>query len=182
MAFSENEFKQIREYPVGYHLSQQFRDKAVEEGCVVYKVVELKSCVLLHYILIVPEGKEDLIDDMAFMTHIYNPEFQKYYVLTEEIISEMSSRRGREEEQSKSIKTEQMDDQTVARLILQGFYPFYSNKLQRFIYFINEDGKLLGTTNDAEYRNKWCREIYYLGAGQLSPKQIDELRKYKIPL
>jgi len=65
---------------VKYKLHLDFRS-LVEQlpGCKVVKVIEIKTCELLQYWFDCPKGAEQQINDMAFMTFIKNPEFQKYY-------------------------------------------------------------------------------------------------------
>lgn len=65
---------------VKYELAFEFR-ALVEKipNCEVRKVIEIKTCEILQYWIDCPKEKEDEIVDMAFMTWIKNPEFQKYY-------------------------------------------------------------------------------------------------------
>jgi hypothetical protein len=65
---------------VKYQLHLDFRS-LVEQlpGCKVVKVIEIKTCELLQYWIECPKEAEQQINDMAFMTFIKNPEFQKYY-------------------------------------------------------------------------------------------------------
>lgn len=70
------------QYPVKYEFAYDFKQLAVEHGCVYKNMIELRCCVLLSCHLDVPKDKEDLINDMAFQTFIKNPEFQKYYDLS----------------------------------------------------------------------------------------------------
>jgi len=70
---------------VNYDLAFRFREMVEElTDCKVNKVVELKTCELLMYVIECPKDREELIFDMAFMTFIKNPEFQKYYKDTKE--------------------------------------------------------------------------------------------------
>lgn len=69
-------------YPVKYEFAYDFKQLAEQNGCIYKNMVELICCKLLLCILDVPEEKKELIDDMAFMTIIKNPKFQKYYDLT----------------------------------------------------------------------------------------------------
>lgn len=65
---------------VKYNLAFEFRALVEKtEGCVVKNVIEIKSGELLQYWIDCPKEKENLITDMAFMTWIKNPVFQKYY-------------------------------------------------------------------------------------------------------
>lgn len=65
---------------VKYPLAFEFR-ALVEKipDCKVKNVIEIKTCEILQYWIECPKEKEDEIIDMAFMTWIKNPEFQKYY-------------------------------------------------------------------------------------------------------
>jgi hypothetical protein len=47
-------------------------------------VIEIISGELLEYWIECPEDLKGQVIDWAFMTHVYNPEFQKYYGHTEE--------------------------------------------------------------------------------------------------
>ena len=65
---------------VQYDLAARFRqDVEAIPDCRVRKVIELITCKLLLYWIDCPDDKIELITDMAFMTFITNPEFQKYY-------------------------------------------------------------------------------------------------------
>jgi hypothetical protein len=65
---------------VKYQLHGEFR-RLVEQlpSCKVVKVIEMKTCELLQYWLECPKETEEVINSMAFMTFIKNPEFQEYY-------------------------------------------------------------------------------------------------------
>ena len=65
---------------VKYALAFEFR-ALVERiaDCKVKNVIEIKSGELLQYWIECPKEKENEITDMAFMTWIKNPVFQKYY-------------------------------------------------------------------------------------------------------
>lgn len=65
---------------VKYALAFEFR-ALVERiaDCKVKNVIEIKSGELLQYCIECPKEKENEITDMAFMTWIKNPVFQKYY-------------------------------------------------------------------------------------------------------
>jgi hypothetical protein len=47
--------------------------------CKIKHIIELKSGQLLQYWIECPANKEDEIKEMAFMTWIKNPVYQKYY-------------------------------------------------------------------------------------------------------
>ncbi len=65
---------------VNYELSTKFRALVERmENCKIFKVVEIKSCKVLLYIIFCPEDKASEITEMAFMTWVKNPEYQKYY-------------------------------------------------------------------------------------------------------
>jgi hypothetical protein len=183
----------MREYPVRYQLSQQFREKIQEVGLVVYKIIEQISQVLLLFIIDVPDDKQEYINDLAFMTHIRNPEFQKYYSLTDEVLEEIKKADEFQEfcqnENKRALEFEKiqkdladMDDQVIVRLILDGCYPFYSRKVNRFIYLIDKDNHIIGTSLRDEFEEKWTRQLIYLGAGQLSDEQKRQIKKHHIAL
>lgn len=65
---------------VKYALAFDFR--ALVESmadCKIKNVIEIKSGELLQYWIECPKEKENEITDMAFMTWVKNPVFQKYY-------------------------------------------------------------------------------------------------------
>src|SRR6185503_8585690 len=69
---------------VKYALVFEFRALVEKEpDCKVRNVIEIKSGELLQYWIDCPKEKDNLITDMAFMTWIKNPIFQKYYHHTE---------------------------------------------------------------------------------------------------
>ena len=180
------DYKWPKEYPVQYHLAGQFLSKALAEGCKQVNVIEQITCNVLLYVLDVPDGKEELISDLAFMTHIKNPKFQKYYTLTPELLAAMerdfeihvSSRMEKEEPKIANIQTEAMDDQVLVRLILAGQYPFRSKDGTRWMYLYNDKIKRYFGSKDPDTFNKyWTREIYYLGEGQLSDNQLTKARE-----
>lgn len=65
---------------VKYALAFEFR-ALVEQlpGCKIINVIEIKNCEYLQYWIECPKEQENKITDMAFMTWIKNPVFQKYY-------------------------------------------------------------------------------------------------------
>jgi len=71
--------------PTKYALSFKFRE-LVERNrdCKVINVIETKCMEVLTYIITCPDEKRELISDMAFMTWIKNPKFQKYFEETAE--------------------------------------------------------------------------------------------------
>jgi hypothetical protein len=65
---------------VKYALANDFRSMVENiANCKVQNVIEIKSGELLQYWIDCPKEKENEISDMAFMTWIRNPIFQKYY-------------------------------------------------------------------------------------------------------
>ena len=65
---------------VKYALAFEFRTLVESMAdCKVKNVIEIKSGELLQYLIECPKEKENEITDMAFMTWINNPVFQKYY-------------------------------------------------------------------------------------------------------
>lgn len=70
-----------KEFAVQYKLAYEFQRKAVEMGCKYFNMTEHIHMELLFCDLEVPKSKLELLDDMAFMTFISNPKFQKYYEL-----------------------------------------------------------------------------------------------------
>ena len=65
---------------VKYALAFEFRALVEQmQDCKIKNVIEIKSCELLQYWIECPKEKENEITDMAFMTWIKNPVFQKYY-------------------------------------------------------------------------------------------------------
>jgi hypothetical protein len=65
---------------VKYALAFEFRALVERmQDCKVKNVIEIKSGELLQYWIECPKEKENEITDMAFMTWIKNPVFQKYY-------------------------------------------------------------------------------------------------------
>ncbi|HRN86919.1 MAG TPA: hypothetical protein PK863_06435 [Candidatus Dojkabacteria bacterium] len=85
---------------VKYGLAFEFRRLVEQEAnCSILKVIEIKSGELLQYWIDCPKEKENLITDLAFMTWIKNPVFQKYYhetkafqEIAQDYISEQCSR------------------------------------------------------------------------------------------
>ncbi len=65
---------------VRFALAYEFR-ALVEQipNCKIINVFEINQGNLLQYWIECPKESEDLIVDMAFMTWIKNPVFQKYY-------------------------------------------------------------------------------------------------------
>lgn len=58
----------------------EFRDKlSLESDCKIINLREWISGELLQYIIQCPIEKESYITELAFMTFIQNPKFQKYY-------------------------------------------------------------------------------------------------------
>ena len=74
------QYRELLCLTVKYHLAFEFR-KLVEriKDCNINNVIEIKSGELLQYWIECPKEKENEITDMAFMTWIKNPVFQKYY-------------------------------------------------------------------------------------------------------
>jgi hypothetical protein len=65
---------------VNYDRALKFRELVEQiKDCKVRNVIEIKTCEVLEYWIDCPEEQEEKITDMAFMTWITNPEFQKYY-------------------------------------------------------------------------------------------------------
>ena len=65
---------------VKYALAFEFRALVEKmQDCKIKNVIEIKSGELLQYWIECPKEKENDITDMAFMTWIKNPVFQKYY-------------------------------------------------------------------------------------------------------
>lgn len=65
---------------VKYALAFEFRSLVEQmKDCKIKNVIEIKSGELLQYWIECPKEKENEITDMAFMTWIKNPVFQKYY-------------------------------------------------------------------------------------------------------
>jgi len=65
---------------VRYALAFEFRALVEQlQCCKIKNVIEIKSCELLQYWIECPKEKENEVTDMAFMTWIKNPVFQKYY-------------------------------------------------------------------------------------------------------
>lgn len=65
---------------VKYALAFEFRALVEQmKDCKIKNVIEIKSGELLQYWIECPKEKENDITDMAFMTWIKNPVFQKYY-------------------------------------------------------------------------------------------------------
>lgn len=62
-----------------YRLSGNFRQLAEQNGCKIKNVIELINCKVLQFWIECPKEIENEITDMAFMTWIKNPVFQKYY-------------------------------------------------------------------------------------------------------
>jgi hypothetical protein len=89
-------------FNVRHALMGQFLSLAQQEGCTQQKVIEIICRQMIQYWLIVPEGKEELIHDMAFMTWIKNPVFQKYYDLNEKVIQQI-----REDDEAHEWRLEQ---------------------------------------------------------------------------
>jgi len=68
------------ELAVKYYLHSAFRAKAESiAGVKVVNVVEMKTCEVMTYILECLEEHKENVCDLAFMTWITNPIFQKYY-------------------------------------------------------------------------------------------------------
>jgi len=88
---------------VKYALSFEFRELVEQmQDCKIKNVIEIKSGELLQYWIECPKEKENEITDMAFMTWIKNPVFQKYYhdtrafqKIAEKYVSEQSGRHDR---------------------------------------------------------------------------------------
>lgn len=169
----------MTEVIVKYSLMQEFRDLAVSEGCGVVKVIEQISRQLITYILEVPDGKEELISDMAFMTFIRNPRFQKYYDLNEDVQKRIAQdddfHKWRMSDRKPVIETESLDDQVLVRLIMDGIYPFRNKETGKFEYLKNEHGFYFGTSKKENFNQYWTREIHFLGEGQLSLEQMNSL-------
>jgi hypothetical protein len=70
------------EFPEGFFVrhdrAYKFKDLAVAEGCSYVNIIDWSN-ELIEVWLMVPDDKKELVTEMAFMTHISNPEFQKYY-------------------------------------------------------------------------------------------------------
>lgn len=74
------EFKEPLCLTVKYDLSFEFRTLVEsEEKCIIKNVIEIQSGKLIQYWIDCPKEKDNIITDMAFMTWIRNPVFQKYY-------------------------------------------------------------------------------------------------------
>jgi hypothetical protein len=73
-------YKEPLQLMVKYELSWEFRSLVESmQDCRIVKVIEYKTCELLQYWIDCPDSVSEKIVDMAFMTFIKNPEFQKYY-------------------------------------------------------------------------------------------------------
>jgi hypothetical protein len=64
---------------VNHKMADQFVEKANGASCKILNVSEWISNELLEYIIECPETKTEYILELAFMTFISNPKFQKYY-------------------------------------------------------------------------------------------------------
>lgn len=65
-------------------LSSAFVAKVnLEDDCKIQNVFEIIKNELFEYWIICPKEKEEKIIDLAFMTFIKNPKFQKYYEQTQ---------------------------------------------------------------------------------------------------
>jgi hypothetical protein len=73
------EFFMIMDFGVAAYRAYKFKDLAVEVGCKYLNMTELIHNELFYCTLEVPDDKMELVRDMAFMTHIKNKKFQKYY-------------------------------------------------------------------------------------------------------
>jgi len=82
----------MKTFEIGVRLAlmNEFREKAIFEGCKVVNVIELIRNAVILFILEIPDGKEELITDFAFMTFIKNPKFQKYYELTDKVLDQIN--------------------------------------------------------------------------------------------
>lgn len=95
----------------------QFREKITREGCKVINVIELIRCQVILFIVDVPFEKEELIIDLAFMTFIKNPEFQKYYSITPELLIQIEKDDSQFVfEKANSSQKEPVNNQTFLRL------------------------------------------------------------------
>jgi hypothetical protein len=66
---------------VDFERHLQFRQKVEQiEDCRILSVVEVLQGKSLLYIIDCPQEKTEIIEDLAAMTIIKNPEFQKYYI------------------------------------------------------------------------------------------------------
>lgn len=68
-----------KEFFVRSDRAYTFKDLAVSRGCCYLNMYEHIRNELFSCDLNVPEDIIDAINDMAFMTFVDNPEFQKYY-------------------------------------------------------------------------------------------------------
>lgn len=87
----ESPYESPVEIFVNYELSDECR-KLIQAlpDCSIVKVIEIVSCKVLSFWVKCPKELEPEISDMAFMTFIKNPVFQRRYHGTKafEIISE----------------------------------------------------------------------------------------------
>ena len=69
---------------INYALHSNFRQRLSEIGIKVLNTVEVVNSKVLMYIIDCPKELESDVTDLAFMTWIKNPVFQKYYHGTKE--------------------------------------------------------------------------------------------------
>jgi hypothetical protein len=71
---------EVIEVMVQYKRADHFVEKVkVETDCTIISVREWLSNELLQYVIECPLLKKDYITELAFMSFISNPKFQKYY-------------------------------------------------------------------------------------------------------
>lgn len=79
-ALNDSPYESPIEIFVNYELADDCR-KLIEklEGCKIIKVIEVVNCKVLSFWVKCPKDSEKEICDMAFMTFIKNPIFQRRY-------------------------------------------------------------------------------------------------------
>lgn len=158
-------------YPVRHALMGEFRDLATQEGCKVKNVVEQIGRQLIVYYLDVPEGKEALISDMAFMTFIKNPKFQKYYTLNESVLERIKSDDDAFDFSREQIRKRQEEEKTArVEFIKEIFWQQFDFKIKKpvglvyikpgniGVYDRESDSYIFKETEGTENRGEWSEE------------------------
>lgn len=135
---------------------------------------------------------EQLPEPMSFVLATIETKYDKwveivcydgrYFILndrgiTENVIAWM--KKPEPAECKKGLPVNTLDDQVVVRLIMAGVYPFLDNN-GVFKYLIDEKGKIIGTKKAENFEKKFGRTMAYLGEGQLSDEQKEQLDRFNM--
>ena len=70
-----------------------------------------------------------------------------------------------------------LDEQVLVRVLLDGVFPFYNKEAKSFAYLLTPKGYFIGTDDSSNFNAHWTAQLYFLGEGQLTEYQKNEIKK-----